>query len=45
MGEGDNFLGVIKDLEVKVIDYIIIIYTFITNILNPKYKLILGGLY
>ena len=44
-GEGDNFSGIIEELDIKIMDYIVIIHTFVIKVMDPKYKLILRGPY
>ena len=40
-----RFLGVIRDLDIKVLNIIVIAYIFITKIIDLKYSIILRNLY
>jgi hypothetical protein len=40
-----RFLGVIRDLDIKVLDVIVIVYIFITKVVNSKYSIILRNSY
>ena len=40
-----RFLGVICDLNVKVLNVIIIVHIFIAKVVDPKYSIILGNPY
>ena len=40
-----RFLRVIKDLNVKILDTIVIVHIFMAKIIDPKYSMILRNLY
>ena len=40
-----RFLGVIRDLDVKVLDVKVIVYIFIAKVVDLKYSIILGNPY
>ena len=40
-----KFLNIIKDLDIRVYDVIIIVYIFVIEVVNLKYLIILGNFY
>ncbi|KIX00544.1 uncharacterized protein Z518_09609 [Rhinocladiella mackenziei CBS 650.93] len=44
-GSSKRFLGVIRDLDVKVLDVVVNVHMFVAKVVDPKYKMILGNPY
>ena len=44
-GVAQKFTGVIRELDVKVLDIVVIVHIFIAEVVDPKYSMILGNPY
>ena len=40
-----KFIGVIRDLDIKVLNIVVTIYIFVAEVIDPKYLMILGNPY
>ena len=44
-GSSKRFLDIIRDLDIKVLDVVVIVYIFIIKIIDPKYSIIFRNPY